>query len=252
MSWQRTLLPCLLLAGCTQDFGAFEFTVGDGGARDATVLPPDRRDAGAGGANAGTGGRSGTRTGDAAVEPRPDAAPDLDGSFADGSSPPAPDGGFTDAATDAGVDANVVEPPGDPAACLAAWTDTPPGPESCGDCACDACTGFVQACLTEGSATEQGLCGDVLACAITNDCKEWDCYCTTQSCGAPGPDGNGPCAAVINAAAGGDRARVDAIIAAADPQEPLVRANAAVRCVIGSGRRAPGGEAAGQCEVPCR
>jgi hypothetical protein len=161
-----------------------------------------------------------------------------------------PDAGAGDAAIDAGgVDAS--EPPPDPGPCLDAWSATPPGPTACGDCACASCTTAVAACLTEGSPSEQALCADVLACAITNDCMEWDCYCTSPQCGSPTPDGNGPCVAVINAAAGGTRDDVVSISVAADPQEPLVRANAAVRCVIGASRRSPGGEAAGSCNADC-
>jgi hypothetical protein len=242
------LALCALLAACTHDFGAFAFAdEREGGARDARTpeQPP-----GAGEQAPGTD--AGTRMRDAAVPPtRRDAALDLDASLGDAIAPPEPMDGAAEAGADAGPP-DTGPPPPDPGPCLEAWTSTPPGPETCRDCACSDCTLAVHACLTEGSTTEQALCNDVLACAIANDCQEWACYCNSPQCGSPGPDGNGPCVAQINAAAGGGRDQVNAIMAAGDPQEPLVRANAAVRCVIGASNRSQGGRATGHCVEPCR
>jgi hypothetical protein len=238
----RAWLVLLLLSGCSHDFGSFMFGARrDGGARSRTrdasqpdaAMLPDAQSAG----DASDAG--GSRATDSAVL---DAASDAGGSGA-------PDSGGRDSGMDgavkAGPDGGDASGP-DPAACTAAWSATPPGSDSCSKCACDSCTATVLACLTQGSASAQMLCEAVLACSIQNDCGD-SCYCGSNGqCGQPNPDGNGPCVVQMNAAAGGSRDRVNQIIAADDPTQPLARAIDALRCMFGTGRRG-----SGPCQPAC-
>lgn len=207
----------LLLSGCTHDFGSFEFAArDDAGARAPAPGGSSSGPTQPGGQRASDAGASSRATDSAVRGPRDSA-------------------GFPD-----GGDASLPDP-----ACSAAWSATPPGSDRCSQCACDTCTASVLACLTQGSASEQKLCEAVLACSIKNGCGD-DCYCNNNQCGKPDPDGNGPCVTEMNAAAGGSRDRVNQIIGADDPNEPLARATDALRCMFRAGRRA-----SGPCQLTC-
>jgi hypothetical protein len=234
------LCGCWLLAACTQDFDAFEFEAEADGDRDEAVS--GARDASS--AGAGAGGRGGVDAGD--TVDGLDASTGTGGADSGGEPPTGmtsdASAGDADAATDPG-DAGAQPDP----TCVTAWTDTTPGPASCGDCACSACTAPVLACLMQGSASEQSLCHDVVACALESGCRD-DCYCQSAQCGAPDATGDGPCAAQMSAAAGGGgRNQVTQILSAADPNEPLVRAMQAVQCVLGASSDQPG-----VCELECQ
>lgn len=265
---QLLVLLCSIgLLACTRDFGKFEFDspdsghkknsrTADGGPGDAaapasggggsggTSSPNHRHDAGHGTAST-DGGKEQTR--DAATH-NMDAAAVLDtGTSADtGTTPMDAATGTPDAAPDTSV-------PDDAAIgmCSSAWTSASLSANACSTCACGSCTDPVTACLTGGTTAEAQLCIDVFACALQNDCKDWDCYCNEQKCGAPQKSGDGPCAAQMDAAANGQRSEVMAIRQAGDPNQPLVRAMNAIGCVLGLDPNSPGGPKAGQCDATC-
>jgi hypothetical protein len=201
---QLPLLLCSIgLLACTHDFGKFEFDspdngheknsrTADGGPGDAS--PPASDEAGTGGAsspNHARDARHGTASTDAGHEQTRDAAThNMDAAAMADTGTTADTGTSTtpnDAATgtpDAAPDTSV---PDDAAIgmCGTAWTSASLSANACSTCACDSCTDPVTACLTAGTAAEAQLCIDVFACALQNDCKDWDCYCNEQKCGAP-------------------------------------------------------------------
>jgi hypothetical protein len=282
----RTRLFVLLLAGCTQDFGAFEFA-GDGSEQASGPLPSrtgGAHDGAMGGRGSeGHAGDAGTSGEDLDADSAPldgtngssmmtdrDGAPDTsldpaeggaagaagaeggDAGHGEDSEAGAGGGGGSSGEADAGGgDAGAGEPV-DAELCHDAWADAEVGSTTCADCACEACAEPVWSCLTTGSTNAQALCHAVLACAIAQGCRDWDCYCASPQCGSPSASGDGPCAAEMNAAAFGTRDEVSSIISSHNPAEPLVRAHDAIRCVIGIARRSTGGPLAGACEGQCR
>jgi hypothetical protein len=270
-------LPVLLcgigLLACTRDFDKFEFDssdgghdrssrIADGGPGDAaapasnaggsggTPSPHHARDAGH--SNASTDAGS-DQTHDAALQNMDAAAmPDTGTTTADAGTPPNDAAsGTPDAAPDTSVPDTSVPDDAAIGMCSSEWTSASLPANACSTCACGSCTDPVTACLTNGSAAEAQLCIDVFACALQNDCKDWDCYCTEQKCGAPLKSGDGPCAAQMDAAANGKRTEVMAIREAGDPNQPLVRAMKAIGCVLGLDEHSPGGPKTGRCDATC-
>ncbi len=138
--------------------------------------------------------------------------------------------------------------------CVAAWDQHAAGTAGCRDCACDACAAPILDCLLRGTAEEQALCRDVLLCSLRNHCQDYTCYCSTSSCDRRAAAGDGPCAAVVNAAGGGSRTRVSRLRNADPPDldEPLIRAGAAIACIYGVHASSPGASAEGMCSGACQ
>lgn len=250
----------LLCSGCTNDFGAFSFrgvdgsmpTEGgvsspDGAAEDAAVdaeaessvssgeagVDSGRADSGAE-RDGGAGENGGGSGGDAAMD---------SGNAEDGAAAEA--GGSVDTGQQ---DAESVEE----AACRSAFEPVvPDGRYTCDDCGCSGCGDEITSCLQSGDAAEDGLCREVVRCALENSCQVWDCYCSASNCGGGSLDGDGPCVAEMNAAVGGQKAEVMQVWDSGDETEPLVRALDAVSCLVGRDRRSPGGFRRGACESEC-
>jgi hypothetical protein len=251
----------LFWAGCTNDFGAFSFGPQDGAVADAANGSPEggaedaaaaedagpeasvpSTDSGMDSGQTDSGGEPDAAPGQDAAEPEQDASMD---------SGPAEDAAVE---TDAGVDSGQQQDAGgfDAAACRAALEPLVlDGRVICDDCGCWGCGFEVMGCLQSGDGAEDALCSDVLECALQNSCQVWDCYCNEPNCGGGDPDGTGPCVAEMNAAAGGQKAEVFSVWQSDDGTEPLVRALDAVRCLIGSHQRSPGGASSGVCEADC-
>ncbi|HEY2734959.1 MAG TPA: hypothetical protein VGI70_13280 [Polyangiales bacterium] len=264
-----TYLLGLAAISCTNDFSNFGF---------ATSAPEPGRDSGA-----ATSGATATTfdAAPAADSGGPDSAADSGGpeTAADSgrsSGEQAGAGRATDAATKAPSDApdaaseagasrdadmsidddagrNDAAPPThvptDAERCVIDWNDRMLL-ASCASCACGQCTSPALDCLARGSAGENALCGDLLACALTHHCHDWDCYCSSQGCRGDQTAG-GPCVAEMEAAAGGGFDRVLAVHQANDPNQPLVRAVRAIGCTTGQSRSAVGGMMSGKCVDAC-
>jgi hypothetical protein len=93
----------------------------------------------------------------------------------------------------------------------------------------------------------------VLACSLKNHCQNGACYCATSNCGYPSLSGDGPCAAVIEAAVGGKRTEVFAL-RQREPamlEEPFVRAVGAIDCLYGTDDASPGPVLTAKCPTSC-
>ncbi|MDH5674015.1 MAG: hypothetical protein OEZ06_17800 [Myxococcales bacterium] len=251
----RLLLACCVLVGaprCTNDFDAFEFGDGDS---DATALG-DGSSGGAGADGKLDGGGGATQTADASGGgggsggSTVDAA--SDGSAVDGMDASADSS--TTTTTDAGLDAgkDTGTTPGDDSGvdqvCATVLDPiVPVGRGNCTSCGCQSCDVVIGACLDSGDSVKDALCSDVVACALTNRCHDWDCYCTDMACNNP----SGPCVAEMEAAAGGKKTEVVAIRTAGLSTEPLVRAMNVIDCTIGLHARSPGGATTGMCTSEC-
>lgn len=120
----------------------------------------------------------------------------------------------------------------------------------CTNCACSSCAASVLPCLEQGDSIYDRPCRDLLKCAATHGCHDWDCYCSTSGCRSNSEaDGNGPCFEEMNAAAGDtrDRAAVNAAHSAKDPSNPMIMAIKATSCMLG----AEHGSVMGACESAC-
>jgi hypothetical protein len=122
----------------------------------------------------------------------------------------------------------------------------------CRACTCDRCTTVALDCLVGANAYDRATCTNLWACAIKNDCRDWDCYCSTPMCRlTPTAVGDGPCVTQMNEAAGGTREMVNAAHQANDPHSPLVRAVRALGCTVGISNTAVGGPITEQCKAAC-
>ncbi|MDH5675746.1 MAG: hypothetical protein OEZ06_26715 [Myxococcales bacterium] len=245
----------LALAGCFQDFEGFAFREDAEADRvDAASLeePGEAAVASDSPMDAAMAEAPNVEDASAPIAPASDAA-----AASDAAMTPA-DGGTT-TTTDAGApDADTgLLPPATPAQVEACGSSlsalTPALAADCLDCGCGECALAVLDCVDSGDSEASAACGAVLRCALEQGCQDWDCYCTSPPCGAPGSDGDGPCVAEINAAVGGagGRMMVDAVRASGDPRLPLNRAARAIECTLGLHPRAVGGPVDGLCEGAC-
>lgn len=197
---------------------------------------------------------------DASVEPVDASAEPVDSSVEplDAAVPSVPPEGSDRSidAADAAASASGVSPDAEDSRrtlCQAGWAEQLEGSNVCRDCACEACASPILDCLLRGDETERKRCADVLRCALQNHCQDYTCYCRTSGCGWPGSTGDGACAQLVNAAAGGTRSRVSAL-RNADPldlEQPLNRAGQAIACIYGVHEASPGPPAAGSCSNAC-
>jgi hypothetical protein len=75
--------------------------------------------------------------------------------------------------------------------------------DECERCECTSCTNEIFACAASGNTTRDSACSAVEECAIKQHCSGDTCYCgTNQSSFDCGIRPQGPCTAVIQAAAG--------------------------------------------------
>jgi hypothetical protein len=251
------------------DFDAFSFfapdgsSLADGGSasqEDATATNEAGYDPGAGvketvgdaGVNAG-----GMDSGKGDSGGKPDSSPEAGGATAGndaaGDSGQAGDSEAADTETDGSGGQQDARPFDEQACRYGLEPLVPSSRDACADCACSksSCGYQVVSCLDSGNAAEDALCTAVLRCALQKACQVWDCYCIDPNCGAPSPDGQGPCVSEMNAAVDGHKREVMQVSKSSDQSEPLVRALQAVSCMIGSHRRSPGGASSGACETEC-
>jgi hypothetical protein len=139
------------------------------------------------------------------------------------------------------------------ARCSADWPDLKIGTSECRGCACGGCAAPIIDCLTVGDETQRALCRNVLACSIAHHCQVGECYCATTRCGWGTSTGDGPCAAAIDAAAGGKRAEVYDLQQRDPPplENPFVRALSAMGCLYGTDDAAPGPTLPPMCAATC-
>ena len=265
-----------LLCACTKDFSRFQFRdlppdpkpqAGSSATSEAgsdAALSNTRVDAGGHGGgqsvSAGRGG-SGARAGN-----RAPSAGAGSGGMSGGASPRAGNRAPLAADEDAGmvVDASMPQdasqPPPDAGPSIEQQCTSSANRElvdvaaGCTRCACSDCAPSVLTCLEQGEGVYDRPCRDLLKCAITNGCRDWDCYCTDPGCRAnPDADGNGPCVNEMNAAAGGtqDRAAVNAAHAANNPSSPLIMAVRATTCIFGGSRSSGSTPVEGPCKTQC-
>lgn len=275
------LLGVALSGACTKDFSRFQF-------RDAPNTKPDLR-GGAPGSSAGSGGSEGVlgrnqiagasgkaaagangagrgaiirMDGDAGVSARGGMSAAQGGSSAgrkalapmDEDAGMHPDAQMPMDASLPRVDAS--QPPVDAGPTVEQQCTTSAAREladlasGCTSCACGACAASVLPCLEQGDSVYERPCRDLLKCAVSHGCHDWDCYCSTPDCRADDADqGDGPCVEEMNAAAGTsrDRAAVNAAHAEKDPSNPLTMAIKATTCMLGSEH----GSVSGACETTC-
>lgn len=256
----RWCLASLLLLSaanaCTQDFGAFRFG-GEKAGSDSEEDPKPRHDAGEGSDETS---ESPATDPPPATEPQAGMAAHPIAPVDAGSKPPPAmsidAGPVPDAASD--EDASVVvipppPPPGPPQLCAADWPTLQTGTDTCRDCACGSCAQPMVDCLGLADEADRAACRDVLACAMRNQCQIGDCYCRGNGCGAPSESGDGPCAAVIEHAAGGKRSVVQRKLQDETlTDEPLGRAQRAIGCLFGTDDASPGPTLPASCGSACR
>lgn len=266
----RALLLGVLLCACTKDFSRFKFRdlppvpkLQDAGttfapdANSGAPVSPNRVDAGgrageqavvtAGHAGTGkpAGGAGGGRAGAAStVAGRP--AADEDGGVPhdaavpqDASQPAAPvdAGPTTEQKCQEGASRELAE-----------ITD------GCTGCACDQCAPSVLACISQGDSVYDRACRDLLKCALSSGCRDWDCYCKTTACRtSPDAEAEGPCVTEMNVAAGDsqDHAAVIAAHAENAAPSPLKLAVSATTCIFGAARSSGSPAVEGRCKNAC-
>jgi len=242
--WLVLQLLLLTTAACSRDFSSFEFDHDSGRTRIDPAQTPDggpadarAPDAGGDAAQVITAGQSGGGVATA-------------GGGAAGTTASADAGANED---DAGEEDAGVEEPDLAPQCRAQWDAALGVPSSCRDCACERCAAPVLGCDALGDERARKLCDDVVACALENHCQDYSCYCTSTLCNFPEDVGDGPCAALINQAAGGTRSRVLTLRNAEVPDlaNPMIRAVQAVGCVLGVAESSPRPTEAGACAAEC-
>jgi hypothetical protein len=104
----------------------------------------------------------------------------------------------------------------------------------CERCACEKCTASELACLAGPNATDNRLCGDIIACSSQNNCIGSPCYCgDSLACTLP----NGACRVQVELA-GGNALQVAQQVG--DPSTIVGRSYAADQCRVA------------QCAQACR
>jgi hypothetical protein len=244
---RRLALLALLpwVAACTHDFGSFSYR--DDADASVTGTAEPGSDAAQPANASGDGGRTAPRS-DAAVAAGGREPPETtDASAHDAGSDAMDAGSAADAApTDSGS-----EPVSPETMTCRAALQANSASESCGSCGCERCAGEVASCLGGSDGGSDPLCAAVVACAIENDCRFWGCYCRSPQCARNAATGDGPCAAAMEAAAGGAKAVVMAKWASTDLADPLVRARNLIACTLGLDAQHPLGPVNGLCVESC-
>ena len=242
------LLVLCWVAACTNDFSGFSYR--DHADASATAAPEPGSDAAPEQpANAsGDGGREAPRPDAAALEAGREPPMTTDASTPDAGRGEVMDAGDAVDAAPADSGSEPVSP--ETMTCRAALQANTAN-ENCASCGCDRCAGEVTSCLGGSDAGADPLCAAVVACAIENECRFWGCYCRTPQCARNAATGDGPCAAAIEAAAGGAKAVVMAKWASTDLADPLVRARNTIACTLGLDAQHPLGPVNGLCVEAC-
>jgi hypothetical protein len=252
----RWCSPLLLLwaAACTQDFSSFHFGQTNP-ARDRGNPSTSKADS----------GEDASAVNLDAMKLDVDSGLDAAVTTADAAGADASEAGYPSAPADAAIsdggtagaaaieDDAGVAPLSLPEQCAADWPALQTGSPECRGCACGDCAAPIVDCVTVGDETQRALCRNVLACAVQNHCQFGDCYCATSRCGWGTNTGDGPCAAVIDAAAGGKRTEVYALQGQDPPPlaNPFVRALQAMGCMFGTDDAAPGPTLPAMCAATC-
>lgn len=111
-----------------------------------------------------------------------------------------------------------------------------PTNDACSQCICKSCSVQVQVCVASSDTAKNDVCKQVQACAEQKHCTGSPCYCSQSATDPLCVNPDGPCAGVIQAAAGSGATALTIQQLGNDSTHPLGRAQNLEKCEVVSCR----------------